>query len=80
MRHWLLVAGLFVAIVSWISTLQILTKLRTEGYKYSDIFGLRIYLRYWQTAPERGWSRIPVFVIPIGGACCGLLFILSAVR
>ena len=80
MRHWLLVAGLFAAMVSWINTLLILTKLRIEGYQYSDIFGFRIYLRYWQSAPERGWSRIPVFVIPIGGVCCGLLFVLSAVR
>jgi hypothetical protein len=80
MKHLVLLAGLSAAMVSWISTLLILAKLRTEGYQYSDVFGLKIYLRYWQTAPERGWSRIPIFVIPIGVVCCGLLCILSAVR
>jgi hypothetical protein len=77
MEMWLILAALFGGMVLWISSLFILAKLRPEGYKYSDIFGPRMYVRYWQIAPERGWSRIPVCMLPIGAVSSGVLFILS---
>jgi len=80
MNPWLLLAALFAGMVLWISCLLILAKLRTEGYQYSDIFGPQMYFRYWQIAPERGWSRVPVFMLPIAGVSSGFLFMLSVLK
>jgi hypothetical protein len=80
MNVWLLLAALFAGTISWISCLLILAKLKAEGYQYSDIFVPQMYFRYWQIAPERRWSRIPVFMLPIGGVCSGLLFMLSVLK
>ena len=78
--HLLLVAGVVAAQVPWISSLLILDKLKGEGYRYSNIFGPSLFLRYWQVAPERGWSRLPIFMLTFGGALGGLLFLLGLTK
>ena len=82
MNAWLLLAGIFCVMVSWISSLLILARLKAlkaERYQFSDLFYPGIYELYWEIAPQRGWSRIPVFMLPIGGVLGGLLGMLSAV-
>ncbi len=78
MNAFLFLVGLLALAASWISALAILGKLKAEGYQYSDLFYLDMYLRYSEIAPQRGWSRIPIFVLPFGGVCCGLLWMLLA--
>jgi hypothetical protein len=81
-RAGLFLAALLCVMVSWISSLRILAKLKSlkaERYQFSDLFYPGIYEKYWEIAPQFGWSRIPVFMLPIGGLLGGLLGMLCAV-
>lgn len=68
--------------VSWISPLLILAKLKSlkaEQYQFSDIFYPGTIEKYWDIAPQFGWSRLPVIMLLIGGFLGGLLGMLTAV-
>jgi hypothetical protein len=83
MRTWLFLAAIFCVLVSWISSLLILAKLKSlkaERYQFSDLFyPSGIYEKYWEIAPQFRWSRIPVFMLPIGALFGALLGMLSGV-
>jgi hypothetical protein len=61
---WIAVAFACAA-VGFVAHILVLSKLRANGYRYSDLYGLRIYSDYTRTAGELGWSQIPLFLIPV---------------
>jgi hypothetical protein len=75
---WLSLGELFAVMVCWISAAIVLAKLRAEGYRFSDLFYPHMYARYWQIAPQRGWSRVPVCMLLLPGAYSGLVITLWA--
>jgi hypothetical protein len=79
MSRWMLIAALSAGMISWVNALWVLGKLKTQGYQYSDLFSSKIYERCWQVAPERGWSRIPLFVIPTALVLCLSLFLMAVI-
>jgi hypothetical protein len=78
MNAWLFLGGLFTVMVWWISSLLILARLKSlkaERYQFSDLFYPGIYEKC-ELAPQFGWSRIPVFMLPIPGVYSGLVILM----
>lgn len=79
MAPWLVLAGGIPAVmVSWIGSGLILARLKPEGYHFSDLFHADMYMRYWEIAPQRGWSRVPVYTLLIPFVC-GIAWLLLGV-
>jgi hypothetical protein len=74
-----LAGGLLAVMVSWIGAGLILAKLKPEGYRLSDLFYPAMYVTYWEIAPQRGWSRAPVYSLLIPPVYSSLMLLLIAV-
>ncbi len=62
--HWGEIAFICAASL-WAVQLLIVRRLAAKGYRYSEVFGSRLYIEYWRSAHSQGWSRLPLFVLPI---------------
>jgi hypothetical protein len=71
--------GLLALMVSSIGAGLILAKLKPEGYHFSDLFYPAMYVHYWDTAPQRGWSRAPVYLLLVPPVYSILVLLLIAV-
>jgi hypothetical protein len=84
MNAWLvLVGGVLAVMGSWISSWLILARLKSlkaERYQFSDLFYPGIYEKYWGIAPQRGWSRVPVFMLAIPAVYSGLVIMFYVVK
>jgi hypothetical protein len=68
------------AAVGFAAQMFVLSKLKVKGYRYSDLYGLRVYSEYARTAGESGWSRIPLFLIPVAVLACLMSFLAAVVH
>jgi hypothetical protein len=68
------------AAVGFAAQMFVLNKLRDKGYRYSDLYGLRVYSEYARTAGESGWSRTPLFLIPVALLACLMSFLVAVIH